>query len=155
MNVMKCFILCYICICIVSRNKFEFKHIIGKGGFGKVWKVIEKKTRLIYALKEMQKVKVIDKRSEKAIKYERELLARMKHPFIVNMYYSFQDDDNLYIVLDYLQGGDLRYHVSRYRKFTEEQTSILTIYNIYIYRVLPCMYNNWIGIYTFEECYTS
>ena len=139
----------------MSRNKFEFKHIIGKGGFGKVWKVIEKKTRLIYALKEMQKVKVIDKRSEKAIKYERELLARMKHPFIVNMYYSFQDDDNLYIVLDYLQGGDLRYHVSRYRKFTEEQTSILTIYNIYIYRVFPCMYNNWIGIYTFEECYTS
>ena len=88
-----------------------------------MWKVVERKTRLIYALKEMQKVKVIDKRSEKAIKYERELLARMKHPFIVNMYYSFQDDDNLYIVLDYLQGGDLRYQLTHHKRFTETQLS--------------------------------
>ena len=100
----------------------------------------------------MQKVKVIDKRSEKAIKYERELLARMKHPFIVNMYYSFQDDDNLYIVLDYLQGGDLRYHVSRYRKFTEEQTrNYLYIYIRNIYRVLSCVHNNWAGIYSLQK----
>lgn len=73
----------------------------------------------------MQKVKVIDKRSEKSIKYERELLSRLKHPFIVNMYYSFQDYDNLYLVLDYLDGGDLRFHISKYRKFTEEQTSTI------------------------------
>ena len=110
---------------IVSRNSFDFKYIIGKGGFGKVWKVIDKKTNTIYALKEMQKVKVIDKRSEKSIKYERELLSRLKHPFIVNMYYSFQDYDNLYLVLDYLDGGDLRFHISKYRKFTEEQTSTI------------------------------
>ena len=38
------------------------------------------------------------------------------------MQYAFQDFENLYIVLDLLTGGDLRYHVSRYRKFTEEQT---------------------------------
>jgi len=43
--------------------------------------------------------------------------------FIVNMHYSFQDYDNLYLVLDFLIGGDMRYHISRHRKFTEEQTS--------------------------------
>ena len=38
------------------------------------------------------------------------------------MQYAFQDYENLYLVMDLLTGGDLRYHVSRYRKFTEEQT---------------------------------
>ena len=71
----------------------------------------------------MKKVKVIDKRSEKSVKYERELLSRLKHPFIVNMYYSFQDYENLYLVMDYLTGGDLRYHISRHKLFSENQTS--------------------------------
>jgi serine/threonine protein kinase len=107
----------------ITRNNFEFQYIIGKGGFGKVWKVLEKKHKIIYALKEMKKVKVIDKRSEKSVKYERELLSRLKHPFIVNMYYSFQDYENLYLVMDYLTGGDLRYHISRHKRFSENQTS--------------------------------
>lgn len=72
----------------------------------------------------MCKVKIIDKKSEKSIKYERDLLSKLKHPFIVNMYYAFQDYDNLYLVMDLLTGGDLRYHVSRYKRFSEEQTSI-------------------------------
>jgi serine/threonine protein kinase len=79
----------------------------------------------------MSKVKIIDKKSEKSIKYERELLTKLKHPyilkinfsFIVNMHYAFQDYENLYLVMDLLTGGDLRYHVSRYRRFSEEQTS--------------------------------
>ncbi len=43
--------------------------------------------------------------------------------FIVNMEYAFQDRENLYLVMDLLTGGDLRYHISRRRKFTEPQTS--------------------------------
>ena len=39
------------------------------------------------------------------------------------MYYSFQDTENLYLVMDLLTGGDLRYHISKYKKFNEEQTS--------------------------------
>ena len=46
------------------------------------------------------------------------------------MQYAFQDFENLYIVLDLLTGGDLRYHVSRKKKFSEEQTSNFT--SIYI-----------------------
>ena len=69
----------------------------------------------------MKKVKVIDKRSEKSVKYERELLSRLKHPFIVNMYYSFQDFENLYLVMDLLKGRDLHYHINK-KKITETQT---------------------------------
>lgn len=97
--------------------------MVGKGGFGKVWKVEHKKFKKIYALKEMSKAKIIDKKSEKSIKYERDLLAKLKHPFIVNMYYSFQDYDSLYIVMDMLTGGDLRYHIFKHKRFSEEQTS--------------------------------
>ena len=106
----------------LSRNDFEFIFIIGKGGFGKVWRVKEIKTNELYALKEMSKTKIIDKKSEKSINGEREFLSFLHHPFIVNMHYAFQDNNNLYLVMDLLTGGDLRYHCSRYRYFSEEQT---------------------------------
>lgn len=97
-----------------------------------------KKTKKQYALKEMAKAKIIDKKSEKSIKYERELLSRLKHPFIVNMQYAFQDFENLYLVMDLLTGGDLRYHVSRHKKFSEEQTSKIKLSDYF--RVLHSLY---------------
>ena len=122
MKILNVSIIIYLII-LVNKNHFEFMYIVGRGGFGKVWKVYLKKSKKIYAIKEMFKAKVIDKRSEKSIKYERDLLAKLKHPFIVNMHYAFQDFENLYLVLDYLYGGDLRYHISKQKKFSEEQTS--------------------------------
>ena len=106
----------------IHRNSFDFKYVIGKGGFGKVWKVSFKKTNAYYALKEMSKVKIIDRKSEKSIICEKNLLQTIHHPFIINMIYTFQDYDYLYLVMDLLQGGDLRYHLCRYRHFNEEQT---------------------------------
>lgn len=123
MNVFHNILSLSIFLNIVNRNRFQFQYVIGKGGFGKVWKVIDKKHKITYALKEMKKVKVIDRHSVKSIKYERELLSKINHPFIVNMYYSFQDYENLYLIMDLLNGGDLRYHISLHKKFTEEQTS--------------------------------
>ena len=81
-----------------------------------------KKNNKKYALKEMSKVKIIERRSEKSIKGEREFLSRLHHPFIVNMACAFQDDENLYLVMDLLTGGDLRYHLCRLQKFSEEET---------------------------------
>jgi serum/glucocorticoid-regulated kinase 1/serum/glucocorticoid-regulated kinase 2 len=50
---------------------------------------------------------------------ERELLATLRHRFLVNMIYAFQDEDNLYIVMNIMEGGDLRYHLSKMTVFTE------------------------------------
>ena len=73
-------------------------------------------------MKEMSKAKIIDKKSEKSVKSERDLLSKLSHPFIVNMHYSFQDNDHLYLVMDLLTGGDLRYHLCKKKCFTEDQT---------------------------------
>ena len=81
-----------------------------------------KKTNKKYALKEMSKVKIIDRRSEKSIKAEREFLSKLHHPFIVNMNCAFQDFENLYLVMDLLTGGDLRYHICKLRRFSENKT---------------------------------
>ena len=70
----------------------------------------------------MSKVKIIDKKSIKSINSERDLLSELYSPYIVNMYYAFQDKEYLYLVMDLLPGGDLRYHISIHKKFSEEQT---------------------------------
>ena len=70
----------------------------------------------------MSKLKVLDKKSEKSINSEREFLSKLHNPFIVNMHYAFQDAENLYLVMDLMPGGDLRFHISRHKKFSEEQT---------------------------------
>ena len=87
-----------------------------------MWKVCYKKNKKFYALKEMSKAKIVEKKSQNSVKYERELLSKIRHPFIVNMIFCFQDRENLYLVMDLLTGGDLRYHVSRHKRFTEDQT---------------------------------
>ena len=70
----------------------------------------------------MSKVKIIDRRSEKSIRGERDFLSKLHHPFIVNMVCAFQDYETLYLVMDLLTGGDLRYHLCRIQKFNEEET---------------------------------
>ena len=70
----------------------------------------------------MSKVKIIDRRSEISIMSERNLLSKLNHPFIVNMYFAFQDFWNLYLVMDLLTGGDLRFHIAHQKTFSEMQT---------------------------------
>lgn len=106
----------------VSRSHFTFHYVIGRGGFGRVWRVEMKRDRQLFAMKEMAKARVLAKKSVNSVMNERKLLGALKHPFIVNMQYSFQDRENLYLVMDLLAGGDLRYHLGRQKHFTEEQT---------------------------------
>ena len=73
----------------------------------------------------MSKAKIIDKKSVDSILGEKKLLSELHHPFIVNMIYSFQDHDYLYLVMDLLPGGNLRYHLSIRNRFKENQIKFL------------------------------
>jgi serine/threonine protein kinase len=106
----------------INKMDFVFDCIIGKGGFGRVWRVEHRSLRRTFALKEMDKAKIIDKRSVNSVLNERKLLAKLKHPFIVNMQYAFQDLNRLFLVMDLMPGGDLRYHLGKHRTFNEETT---------------------------------
>ena len=70
----------------------------------------------------MSKLKIVDRRSEESIMSERNLLSTLNYSFIVNMYFAFQDFYNLYLVMDLLTGGDLRYHIAFKKIFSEKET---------------------------------
>ncbi|CAK94048.1 unnamed protein product (macronuclear) [Paramecium tetraurelia] len=113
---------------VVSVQNFQFIDAIGRGGFGKVWKVRQKKNKQFYALKVMSKPKIIQKKSVQSVMNEKTLLIKIEieSSFLINMQYSFQDREYLYLVMDLLSGGDLRYHIGRHRKFNEEQTKFFS-----------------------------
>ena len=67
----------------------------------------------------MSKAKIIDKKSIESILGEKRILSELHHPFIVNMIYSFQDFDYLYLVMEILSGGNLRYHLSIKKHLTK------------------------------------
>ncbi len=100
-------------------------YAIGKGGFGRVWKVMHKKTKKIFAMKEMSKAKIYIRKSINSISKEREFLSKLNYPFLSNMHYAFQTQTHLYIILDYLSGGDLRYHICKKNIFSEKETKFL------------------------------
>lgn len=74
-------------------------------------------------MKEMSKAVILAKKSVTSILFEKELLTRINHPFICNICYAFQDQNNLYLVIELCNGGDLRYHMFKNIQFNEEQTS--------------------------------
>ncbi|KAJ3249958.1 hypothetical protein HDU77_007249 [Chytriomyces hyalinus] len=103
----------------VHLNHFELMHVIGKGAFGKVRVVKAKTSKSLFALKYIDKRQCIQMHAIQNIFRERAILEDINHPFIVNLNYAFQDDANLYFVLDLKTGGDLRLHLNQHTVFPE------------------------------------
>ncbi|KAF2864613.1 kinase C-like protein [Massariosphaeria phaeospora] len=103
----------------VNLNHFRLLRVVGKGAFGKVRIVERKDTGLTFALKYIRKDEVVRSESVRNIIRERRMLEHLNHPFLCNLRYSFQDIEYLYIVVDLMTGGDLRFHISR-KAFTED-----------------------------------
>jgi len=82
--------------------------------------VQHKQTRELYALKYINKVKCVKMKAVPNVIQERRLLEEIDHPFVVNMRYAFQDDENCFFVLDLMLGGDLRFHLERLGSIPEE-----------------------------------
>ncbi|OKL56229.1 hypothetical protein UA08_08382 [Talaromyces atroroseus] len=103
----------------VNLNHFRLLRVVGKGAFGKVRIVERRDSGLTFALKYIRKEEVVRSESVRNIIRERRMLEHLNHPFLCNLRYSFQDIEYIYIVVDLMNGGDLRFHISR-KCFTEE-----------------------------------
>jgi serine/threonine protein kinase len=80
----------------VKQESFEKINLIGIGTFSEVWHVINQKYKQEFAMKTFLKSKLIDKKCAKSTIKEKNLMSIINHPFIVNMYFSFQDNHYLY-----------------------------------------------------------
>lgn len=74
-------------------------------------------------MKEMSKALIIAKKSVNSVMNEKNLLSELKHKFLVNMQNTFSNHESLFLVMDYVGGGDLRYHLGKKKRFSEEETS--------------------------------
>lgn len=104
----------------VELNHFNLLRSVGKGAFGKVRVVQHKKTNQIYALKYINKAQCLKMKAVDNIIQERRLLEEIDCLFCCNLRYAFQDDENMFMVLDLMLGGDLRFHLDRMGQMKEE-----------------------------------
>mmetsp|Transcript_6588 Transcript_6588/g.11585 ORF Transcript_6588/g.11585 Transcript_6588/m.11585 type:complete len:343 (-) Transcript_6588:39-1067(-) len=103
----------------VSMNDFTLLKVIGKGSYGKVLLVRKKDTGEILAMKILRKDFIAKRNQIQHTRTERSVLERVKHPFIVQLKYAFQNATKLYFVLEYCPGGELFFHLSRTGRFDE------------------------------------
>ncbi|XP_049870937.1 serine/threonine-protein kinase Warts [Pectinophora gossypiella] len=99
----------YIRLKRAKMDKSMFTKIkpIGVGAFGEVTLVRKIDTSHLYAMKTLRKADVLKRNQVAHVKAERDILAEADNEWVVKLYYSFQDKDNLYFVMDYIPGGDL------------------------------------------------
>ena len=97
-----------------SLDDYEKILFLGKGSFGEVSKVCFKKNNKIYALKKVEISKMIDDKAKKLSINEIKLLPNFSHPHIIKYHYSFKENGNLYIILDYINNGDVKNLIDSY-----------------------------------------
>ncbi|XP_042336304.1 ribosomal protein S6 kinase alpha-2 isoform X3 [Sceloporus undulatus] len=103
-------------------SQFELLKVLGQGSYGKVFLVRKIKgsdSGQLYAMKVLKKA-TLKVRDRVRSKMERDILAEVNHPFIVKLHYAFQTEGKLYLILDFLRGGDLFTRLSKEVMFTEE-----------------------------------
>ena len=103
----------------VSMDDFQPLKLVGKGFFGKVILVKYFNDNKIYAMKILKKEDIISKKQINNTKTERLLLEKLNHPFIVKLQFAFQDNSNLYLVTEFMQGGELFFHLKKRKHFKE------------------------------------
>ncbi|KAE9461503.1 hypothetical protein C3L33_06618, partial [Rhododendron williamsianum] len=105
----------------MSVDDFELLTIIGRGAFGEVRLCREKSTGLIYAMKKLKKSEMLRRGQVEHVKAERNVLAEVDSSCIVKLYCSFQDDEFLYLIMEYLPGGDMMTLLMRKDTLTEDE----------------------------------
>merc|ERR1719471_2145391 len=88
-------------------DDFDPLKVIGRGAFGEVRLVQKCDTGHVYAMKILRKAAMVEKEQVAHVRAERDVLVEADHPWVVKMFYSFQDSINLYLIMEFLPGGDM------------------------------------------------
>ncbi len=123
----------------VSLDDFQPLKLIGKGTFGKVILVRYLANNKIYAMKILNKEEIIKKNQIKHTKLERLLLEKLNHPFLAKLHFSFQNDTKLFLVTEFMQGGELYFHLKRKKCFKE---NTVKFYMAQIFLAIDYMHKN-------------
>ncbi|GAY40301.1 AGC kinase family protein [Citrus sinensis] len=105
----------------MGADDFELLTMIGKGAFGEVRVCREKTTGHVYAMKKLKKSEMLRRGQVEHVRAERNLLAEVDSNCIVKLYCSFQDDEFLYLIMEYLPGGDMMTLLMRKDTLTEDE----------------------------------
>mmetsp|Transcript_8531 Transcript_8531/g.31523 ORF Transcript_8531/g.31523 Transcript_8531/m.31523 type:complete len:752 (-) Transcript_8531:4954-7209(-) len=106
----------------IRPEHFECLTVVGQGAFGKVFQVQHKRTKEILAMKVMRKEKILQRDHFDYTKAERDILTTVKHPYIVELKYSFQTPYKLYLLLEFINGGHLFFQLFNQGLFSERLT---------------------------------
>ncbi|KAK4732072.1 hypothetical protein R3W88_025060 [Solanum pinnatisectum] len=126
----------------MGADDFELLTMIGKGAFGEVRVCREKTTGHVYAMKKLKKSEMLRRGQVEHVKAERNLLAEVDSNCIVKLYCSFQDDEFLYLIMEYLPGGDMMTLLMRKDTLTEDEArfyvaeTVLAIESIHIHNYI-------------------
>lgn len=106
----------------LGLDDFRTVKVIGKGAFGEVRLVQKVDTGKIYAMKTLRKSEMFKKDQLAHVRAERDVLAESNSPWVVQLFYSFQDSAYLYLLMEFLPGGDLMTMLIKYDTFSEDVT---------------------------------
>ncbi len=110
----------------INFDNFDVVKVIGRGSYAKVYLIkkwlVESENPEYYALKVLKKKALYDKNLLHHTLQERKVLLGVKHPFVVSLHYAFQSPERIYFVLDYVNGGELFYHLRKKVRFSEKET---------------------------------
>ena len=111
----------------LTFHDFEKLKVLGKGSFGEVLLVKLKANNKYYAMKILTKKNVKLRHQEVHTKAERDLMVRINCPFIVSIKFAFQDATNLYIITEFMQGGEMFFHMHREKRFDDDKTKFYVV----------------------------
>jgi len=125
----------------VTVADFDTVSVIGRGGFGRVLLVRKRDTKKVYAMKVLKKAVIAARGEIEHTRTEKSVLSKIDHPFLARLYWSFQTAENLYLIMDFINGGELFHHLSQQKRFPEDRTKF---YSAQIVSGLEYLHSNGI-----------
>jgi serine/threonine protein kinase len=112
----------------VTLADFQIKKLLGKGSYGKVY-LIERHSNKdeVYAMKCIDKRKILKDNILESAVLEKEIMQKVDHPFLNELYYVFQTDNKIMYVMKFVRGGELYEHQRRIKRFSEDAAKFYTV----------------------------